>query len=72
MLIGGFDLEKNNERFHKTKESAKNLMKTFIVLRQNSDKLSTKDSEEISVALNECFNKLIQIVQRIRKDHVGA
>jgi DNA-binding PadR family transcriptional regulator len=68
MLISGFDLEENNERFHKTKESAKNLMKTFIVLRQNADRLSKKDSEELSVALNECFNKLDQIVQRIRKE----
>ncbi len=68
MLIGGFDLEENNERFHKTKESATNLMKAFIILRQNADRLSEKDAEELSATLNECFGKLEQIVQRIKNE----
>jgi len=68
MLIGGFNLEENNERFRKTKESAQNLMKSFFVLRQNADKLSEKDAEELSATLNECNNKLEQIVQRIKNE----
>jgi DNA-binding PadR family transcriptional regulator len=68
MLIGGFDLEANNERFRKTKESAKNLMKSFIVLRQNTDRLSEKDTQEISASLNECFYKLEKIVQKIKNE----
>ena len=68
MLIGGFDLESNTERFLRTKESAKNLMKSFIVLRQNTDRLSEKDAEEISATINECYAKLEKIVQRIKNE----
>lgn len=66
MLIGGFDIEDNNERFRNIKESAKNLMKSFIVLRQNADRISEKEAEEISATLNDCYNKLEKIVQRIK------
>ena len=68
MLVGGFDLEENNERFRKPKESVKNLMKLVIVLRQNVDKISEKDSEELSSILNDCYNKLEKIVQRIKNE----
>ena len=68
MLIGGFDLECNNETFHRTKESAKNLIKSFIVLRQNADRISEKDAEELSATLNECNNKLEKIIQRLKDE----
>jgi len=68
MLVSGFDLEDNNGRFRKSKASAKNLMKSFIVLRQNVDRLSEKDSEELAEILNDCYNKLEKIVQRIKNE----
>ena len=68
MLVGGFDLEDNNERFRKIKKSAKNLMKNFIILRQNANRVSEEDSEEISAILNDCYNKLEKIVQNIIKE----
>ena len=66
MLVGGFDIEEDNERFRKTKDSAKNLLKSFIILRQNSDKLSEKDVEELSAILNDCNNKIRKIVNKIK------
>jgi len=68
LLIGGFDLECNNEKFHRTKESAKNLMKSFIVLRQNADRISEKDAKYLSATLNECYNKLEKIIQRLKNE----
>lgn len=68
MLVGGFDLECNNERFRRTKESAKNLMKSVILLRQNADRISEKDAEELSATLDDCYNKLEKIVQRIKDE----
>jgi len=66
MLVGGFDIEADNERFRKTTDSAKNLLKSFIIIRQNSDTLSEKDVEELSVILNDCNNKITKIVNKIK------
>jgi len=68
MLIGGLDIEGNNERFRKSKESAKNLMKSFIIIRQNVHRLSEKDVEELSSILNDCHNKLEKIVHNIKDE----
>jgi DNA-binding PadR family transcriptional regulator len=65
MLVGGFEIEEDNERFRKSKSSAKNLLKSFIILRQNSDKLSENDVEELSAILNDCNNKIRKIVNKI-------
>ena len=66
MLVGGLDIEGNNERFRKSKESAKNLMKSLIIIRQNVHRLSEKDIEELSSILNDCYNKLEKIVHNIK------
>ena len=66
MLVGGFEIEEDNERFRKSKNSAKNLLKSFIILRQNSDKLSENDVEELSAILNDCNNKIRKIVNKIK------
>jgi DNA-binding PadR family transcriptional regulator len=66
MLVGGFDIEGDNERFRKTTDSAKNLLKSFIIIRQNSDSLSEKDVEELSAILNDCNNKIRKIVNKIK------
>ena len=66
MLVGGLDIETNNERFRKPKESTKNLLKSFIIIRQNSDKLSEKDTEELSAILEDCNNKIRKIVNKIK------
>lgn len=65
MLISGFDIDSNNEGFRKSKESAKNLLKSFIVLRRNTEKLSEKDAEEISSILDDCNNKLKKIINKL-------
>ena len=68
MLVGGLDIEGNNERFRKSKESAKNLMKSLIIIRQNVHRLSEKDIEELSSILNDCYNKLEKIVHNIKDE----
>ena len=68
MLVSGLDLEDNDEKFRKTKESVKNLMKSIFLLRQNADRISEKDAEELTAILNECNNKLEKIVQRLKDE----
>ena len=65
MLVCGFNLEGNNERFRGSKESAKKLMKSFIFLRQNADRISEKDAEELAEVLKDCSTKLEKIIQRL-------
>ena len=65
MLVAGFDIEYNKEKFRKSNESAKNLLKSFIIIRENVEKLSEEDVEEISFILDDCNNKLRKIINRI-------
>jgi len=68
MLVGGFDLEGNNERFRGSKESAKKLLKSYIFLRQNADRISENDAEEIVAILENCSKKLEKIIQRLEEN----
>ena len=68
MLVGGFNLEGNNVRFRGSKESAKKLMKSFILLRQNADKISEKDAKEIVTILEDCNTKIEKIIQRLEEN----
>jgi DNA-binding PadR family transcriptional regulator len=68
MLVGGFNLENNNKRFLKTKESAKKLVRSFISLRHNLNALSEKDAKELSDILEESSTKIERIVQRIKNE----
>ncbi|MEJ2272357.1 MAG: PadR family transcriptional regulator [Candidatus Bathyarchaeota archaeon] len=65
MLVAGFDIEYNDEKFKKSKDSAKNLLKSFVIIRKNVEKLSEKDVEELSSILDDCNNKLRKIINRI-------
>jgi len=67
MLVGGLNLEDNNKKFLKTKESAKKLVRSFISLRHNLNSLSEKDAKELSEILEESSSKIERIVQRIKK-----
>ena len=69
MLIGGFNLEGNKERFQGSKESAKKLMKSFIFLRQNVDRFSDKDLEELDEALKDCSTKIEKIIKRLEEEN---
>ena len=62
MLVGGFNLDENN-RFSKTKQSAKKLVKSFILLRKNLDNLSEEDIKKLSKILEESSNKIEEIIQ---------
>ena len=67
MLIRGLNLEADDEKFRGSKESIGSLMKSFIFLRQNVDRISKKDTEELAKALKVCSAKLDEIVQRIKE-----
>jgi DNA-binding PadR family transcriptional regulator len=66
LLVGGFNLENNNQKFLKTKDSAKRLVRSFISLRHNLNSLSEKDAKELSEILEESSAKIERIVQRIK------
>jgi DNA-binding PadR family transcriptional regulator len=62
MLVGGFNLD-NNKRFSKTKQSAKKLVKSFILLRKNLDNLSKDEIKKLSKILEESSKKIEEIIQ---------
>ena len=66
MLVGGFNLVDSNKKFLKSKELAKKLVGLFFSLRNNLDKLSDEDAEELSKILEESSVKIEKIVQRMK------
>ena len=68
MLVGGFNLGINNEKLRESKESAKKLIKSFIFLRQNLERVTERDAKELSEILGECSEKFEKIVQRIKDE----
>jgi len=68
MLVAGFNLGDNNEKFRGSKESIKNLVKTFIFLRRNLDRVSERDANELAEIIRECTEKFEKIVQRIEEE----
>lgn len=64
MLIRGLNLKADDEKFRGSKESIGSLMKSFIFLRQNVDRISKKDAEELSEILKDCSTKLEKIIRR--------
>ena len=66
MLVGGFNLGCNSDKLLQSKESAQKLVKSFIFIRQNLDRLTEKDVKEISELLEEGSAKIEKIVQRIK------
>jgi DNA-binding PadR family transcriptional regulator len=68
MLVGGFNLGINNEKLRESKESVKKLIKSFIFLRQNLERVTERDAKELSEILGECSEKFEKIVQRIKDE----
>ena len=64
MLIGGFDLGENNKKLQAARDAAKRLLKSFIFLRQNLDKVSETDAIELSKILTECSEKFENYIKR--------
>jgi len=65
MLVGGFSPEENNEKFRGLKETAKKVIKSFIFLRRNLDRVSERDAKELAEILKDCSTKLEKIIQRL-------
>jgi hypothetical protein len=68
MLVGGFNLENDNKKFLKTNESVKKLVRSFIALRHNLNRLSEKDAKELAEILEESSAKIERIVQRNKNE----
>jgi hypothetical protein len=69
MLVGGFNLGGNNKKFRNSGEAAKRLIKSFIFLRQNLERVSERDAEELTEILRNCSEKFEKIVQRIKDEN---
>ncbi|MCW4043226.1 MAG: PadR family transcriptional regulator [Candidatus Bathyarchaeota archaeon] len=69
MLVGGFNLGGNNKKLRNLGEAAKRLIKLFIFLRQNLDRVSERDAEELTEILRNCSEKFEKIVQRIKDEN---
>ena len=65
MLVGGLHFGENNEKLRGLKEPAKKLIQSFIYLRQNPEKISKKDAEELAEILKDCSTKLEKIIRRL-------
>ena len=66
MLIGGFNIETNNLKLRESIAAAKKLLRSFIFLRQNLDKISENDVRELTKSLTECSEKFEKCVQKIK------
>jgi DNA-binding PadR family transcriptional regulator len=66
MLVGGFNLECNNNKFFPSKETVQKLVKSFIFLRQNFDNVTEEDAKELSEVLEDGYVTVEKIVQRIK------
>lgn len=69
MLVGGFNLAGSNMRFQGSKEYVKKLMQSFFFLRQNADRLSENDIEELVKVLKDCSEGLDNIINRIEMEN---
>jgi len=65
MLVGGFNLGDNDEKFRGSKESAMKIIRSFNILRQNLEKISKKDAAELAKILKDCSTKLEKIIRRL-------
>ena len=66
MLIGGFDLGENNKKLYEARDAAKRLIRSFIFLRQNLDRVSESDAKELTKILKECSDKFENCIQKIK------
>jgi DNA-binding PadR family transcriptional regulator len=69
MLIGGLYFGEKKEKLLESIESVKILIQSFIYFRQNPEKLSKKDAEELTEVLKVCSAKLEKIVQRLKDNN---
>ena len=58
-IIGNIKMETN---------AATKLIKSFIFLRQNLERVTERDAKELSEILGECSEKFEKIVQRIKDE----
>jgi len=63
---GGFNIEKTSPKLRESIAAAKKLLRSFIFLRQNLDKISENDVRELTKSLTECSEKFEKCVQKIK------
>lgn len=67
LLVRGLPIGINHEKFKDTKDAASQLMKLFMKLRHNLDRLSKEDSIEITNALKACSKRIEKITFNLEK-----
>ena len=61
-----YNVETDEDVFLASREYVKNLLKSFIFLRKNIDRVSENESLELAKILSECNYKIEKIVRRIK------
>ena len=67
MFIGGFHFDTNHENLLCAKESAKNVLKTFIELDAKKHNLTKQNVEEIAKILDDSNRQLRNIIHKINE-----
>ena len=68
LLIGGLQVGFSKEKLRGTIEPAKRIIRAFVTIRDNFDKLSEENEKEISKALSDCSKILERIALKIRNE----
>jgi DNA-binding PadR family transcriptional regulator len=68
MLIGGFNLGEKNKKLPESEEAAKKLLRSFIFLRKNLDRVTESKDRELARILTECSDKFEKCIQRMKND----
>ena len=65
LLVKGFPIGINNEKFKDAKEAANKLIKLFMKFRDKISQVSKADSIEITEALIDCSKRIEKIVNKL-------
>jgi len=68
LLIGGLQVGFSKEKLRGTIEPAKRIIRAFVTIRDNFDRLSEENEKEIAKALNDCSKILERIALKIRNE----
>jgi DNA-binding PadR family transcriptional regulator len=63
ILVGGLHLGPDEEKRSKIREPAQKLLQAFLNITNNLEKLSEKDTDEITQALRDCSDRLGKIAK---------
>jgi DNA-binding PadR family transcriptional regulator len=66
LLIGGLQFGVNKAKLHGTIEPARQLIRSLLTIRNNLDRLSQSDTDDMAQALNDCSRKLEKLTLKFQ------